>query len=277
MTPGHAHQAGPEAAQLPALCLVVLAAAVYLMAAHRLRRRGSAWSWTWQASFITGAVLLAVALTLPVPAGPFTSHMSRHLLAGMVAPVLLVLGRPLRLALRVLRPSRVRRAVLAVVHSRPAGWMVSPAVAVVLDMGGLWLLYRTPLLAASGHHGWLHAVVHMHVVVAGTLFAFAVCQVEPVRRRWSLPWRAGALLVGGAAHAVLAKTLYATPPPGTAFAAPDLRAGAQLMYYGGDAVELALAAVVAAQWYAVTGRAHRRAFRRARRRTTAAPGPAPVT
>jgi putative membrane protein len=211
-----------------------------------------------------------------MPAGPFTAHMGRHLLAGMLAPVLLVLGRPLRLALRGLRPGRTRRAVLAVAHSRPIGLLVSPATAVVLDMGGLWLLYRTPLLAATGHHEWLHAAVHVHVVAAGTLFAFAVCRLDPVRRGWSMPWRAGALLAGGAAHAVLAKTLYAVPPPGTTFAAADLRAGAQLMYYGGDAVELLLAAVVAAQWYAATGRAQRHADRRALRRTTAA-GPAPVT
>ncbi|MEU4547095.1 hypothetical protein [Nonomuraea dietziae] len=34
------------------------------------------------------------------------------------------------------------------------------------------------------------------------------------------------------------------------------------MYYGGDLVELGLAAVLAVQWYAVAGRAHARALRR---------------
>ena len=43
-------------------------------------------------------------------------------------------------------------------------------------------------------------------------------------------------------------------PPGTSFAAADLRAGAQLMYYGGDVVEVFLALVLAVQWYATTGR-----------------------
>ncbi|MEV4194227.1 cytochrome c oxidase assembly protein, partial [Streptomyces toxytricini] len=60
----------------------------------------------------------------------------------------------------------------------------------------------------------------------------------------------------------LAKGLYAVPPPGLAVAAGDLRAGAVLMYYGGDAVEIALASVLAVQWYAATGRARRRALRR---------------
>ncbi|MGI5271170.1 cytochrome c oxidase assembly protein [Nonomuraea sp. CA-218870] len=258
MTPGHDHHAGGLAMAPAALCLAVLLAAGYVVAAHRLRRRGDAWPWAWQASFVAGAALLAAAFSVRMPAQPFTAHMAQHLLAGMLAPVLLVAGRPLTLTLRALRPGRARRAVLAVAHSRPAGWLVVPAVAVVLDMGGLWLLYRTPLLAATDHHAWLHAAVHLHVVAAGTLYAFAVCQLDPVRRRWSLPWRAGALLAGGAAHAVLAKSLYGTPPPGTSFAPADLQAGSQLMYYGGDAAELLLAMIVAAQWYTATGRAHRR-------------------
>lgn len=257
--PVMSHAWDPAAVVAP--CLAVALAAAYVLAAHRLRRRGDAWPQAWQASFTAGAALLGVAFT--VPGHTFTAHMAQHLMAGMLAPVLLVVGRPLTLTLRALRPGRARRAVLAVTHSRPAGWVAAPAVAVVLDMGGLWLLYRTPLLAAAQHEPWLHAAVHVHVVAAGTLFAFAVCRLDPVRRRWSLPWRAGVLLLGGAAHAVLAKTLYATPPPGTWFTTGDLRAGAQLMYYGGDLAELALAIVLAAQWYAAGGRALRRAAARA--------------
>ncbi|MGW7099717.1 hypothetical protein [Streptomyces sp. NPDC054838] len=52
------------------------------------------------------------------------------------------------------------------------------------------------------------------------------------------------------------------PPPGTAFTSADLQGGAQLMYYGGDIAEIALATVLAAQWYTATGRARRRARRR---------------
>ncbi|GAA2480407.1 hypothetical protein GCM10010406_15810 [Streptomyces thermolineatus] len=55
--------------------------------------------------------------------------------------------------------------------------------------------------------------------------------------------RGGCLPAASAAHAVLARTLYAAGPSGTAFPAADLRAGEQLMYYGGDAVEPAAAAV----------------------------------
>ncbi|MBC7272356.1 MAG: cytochrome c oxidase assembly protein, partial [Streptomyces sp.] len=81
-----------------------------------------------------------------------------------------------------------------------------------------------------------------------------------VRHRWSLAVRGPALLAVGAGHAVLAKSLYAAPPPGTAFTTIDLHTGAQLMYYGGDLVEISLAAVLAVQWYTTTGRAAARVF-----------------
>jgi putative membrane protein len=263
MTSDHTHHAGTGLAE-PLIAVAVLAAVlVYLAAAARLRRRGDAWPWPRDVSFTAGGGLPAAAYLAGLPGGPFTAHMTQHLIVAMAAPLFLVLARPLTLALRVLPPGQRRRALLAVAHSRPAGWLVFPPLAALLDIGGLWLLYRTPLLAATVHQPLLHAAVHAHILVAGLLFTFAICQLDPLRRRWSLAWRAATLLAAGAAHAVLAKTLYATPPPETAFAAADLQTGAQLMYYGGDLVELALALTVAIQWYTATGRAHARHQRRA--------------
>jgi putative membrane protein len=94
----------------------------------------------------------------------------------------------------------------------------------------------------------------VHVLAAGLLFTAAICQLEPTRHRYSLVLRGTTLVGASAAHAVLAKTLWGTPPPGTGFAAGDLQAGAELMYYGGDVVEIGLALVIALRWYAATGR-----------------------
>jgi putative membrane protein len=90
-----------------------------------------------------------------------------------------------------------------------------------------------------------------------------VCQLDPLRRRYSLPLRAATLVAAAAAHGVISKTLYVTPPPDTAYDIADLQAGAQLMYYSGDVVEIATAIVLAATWYAAGGRALDRARRRA--------------
>ncbi|WP_078591572.1 cytochrome c oxidase assembly protein [Streptomyces megasporus] len=256
MTVEHLHSTGtgPGPAAVLAATAALSAAVGYLLAAARLRRRGDVWPRRRDACFVAGGVALAAALVTP-PGGPFTAHMVRHLVVGMVAPLLLVLARPLTLVLRVPLPRPARRALLRVAHSRPAGWLVCPPLAALLDVGGLWLLYRTPLWAAVHERPLLDAAVHVHVFAAGLLFSFAVCRLDPVRRRWGLFSRGTALLGAGAAHAVLAKSFWAAPPLGTDVATADLRTGALLMYYGGDLVEIALAVVLAVQWYAAGGRA----------------------
>ncbi|WP_434443567.1 cytochrome c oxidase assembly protein [Lentzea sp. E54] len=272
MTRGHVHHGPGDAVFIEPLVIVIalLAGVGYLWAAAHLRRRGDDWSRRRDGSFTLGVAGLAWAVVGIEAGGPFTAHMAQHLVVGMAAPLLLVLGRPVTLALRALPPGRRRRGLLAVVHSRCAEWLLCPPVAAVLDVGGLWLLYRTGLFEATRDQPLLHAVVHAHVLAAGLLFTVAICQLDPVRRRWSLMVRGGTLLATGAVHAVLAKSLYATPPAGTAFDTTDLHAGARLMYYGGDLVELALAVILAVQWFTATGRALTRA-RRARAATPALP------
>jgi putative membrane protein len=244
-----------------AALLALIGVALYLFAAARLRRRGDAWPWPRDVCFTVGGVSLLIAALVRLPGGEFTAHTGQHLIVGMAAPLLLILARPLTLALRVMS-RRPRRWLLWLSRSRGLGWLVFPPTAAVADFGALWLLYRTGLFAAIHDNPWLHAVVHLHVLLAGLLFTFAVCQVDPVRRRYGLVLRAGTVVVAGAAHAVLAKTLYGDPPPHTAFAATDLARGAELMYYGGDLVEISLAVLLAAQWYAASGRDLTRASRR---------------
>jgi putative membrane protein len=239
----------------------LVALALYLGAAVRLRRRGDTWSRWRDLAFTAGAAGVALAASAPLPGGEFTGHMAQHLLTGMLAPVPLVVARPVTLALRVLR-GRTRRGLVAVARSVPARVLVCPPVAAALDVGGLWALYRSGLFAAVHDRPWAHALVHLHMLVAGVLFSAAVCQLEPLRHRYSVPVRAATLVLAGTAHAVLAKSLWAAPPPGTDFPAADLHTGAAAMYYGGDLAEIGLAVVIAARWYAAGGRSLRRAARR---------------
>ncbi|MGA4691236.1 cytochrome c oxidase assembly protein [Rhodococcus sp. AB351] len=281
----HPTQAGPGALALVVLFAAAVAVALYIGAAVRLRRRGDAWPWWRDASVAAGAGAVAAAAVLPLgtaavlplgtaavfplSGGPFTAHMAGHLLVGMVGPLLIVLGRPMTLLLRTVPVGGARAGLLTVLHSRPAALLTAPAVAAVLDMGGLWVLYRTPLFAAMHDDPLVATVVHLHVFAAGMLFTVAICRLDPLRRRYGLAHLAVVLLVAGAAHAVLAKTLYAQSPPGTMFAASDLQAGAQLMYYGGDVVGVALAVVLAVRWYGEMGRARARAVTVGRARPAA--------
>ena len=229
---------------------------LYLAAVVRLRRRGDAWPWWRSLSFAAGCA--GIAAPVPRLGGEFTGHMVQHLLIGMFAPVLLVSARPVTLLLRALPAGRARRSLVAAARSRPAAVLVFPPVAAVLDVGGLWVLYRTRLFAAVHDDPWPHALVHLHVLVAGVLFSAAICQLDPLRHRWSFPLRAATLVLAGAAHAVLAKSLWLRPPPGTAFSPADRHLGAEVMYYGGDLAEVGLAVVIAMGWFAAAGRRSRR-------------------
>ncbi|WP_241385816.1 cytochrome c oxidase assembly protein [Rhodococcus sp. CH91] len=253
--------AGPGPLAFVVLVVAAAGVALYVRAATRLRRRGDVWPRRRDASVAAGAGAVAVAAVVSLPGGPFTSHMADHLLVGMVGPLLIVLGRPVTLLLRTVPAGRARSGLLTVLHSRPAELLTVPVVGAILDMGGLWVLYRTPLFATMHDDALVATLVHVHVFAAGMLFTFAICRLDPLRRRYGLPYLAVVLLAAGAAHAVLAKMLYAHPPPGTVFEASDLQAGAQLMYYGGDAVGVAIAVVLAVRWYGEVGRARSRAER----------------
>ncbi|WP_051855524.1 cytochrome c oxidase assembly protein [Streptomyces sp. NRRL B-1347] len=194
--------------------------------------------------------VLAVTVPWHVLRPAFTGHTVAHLGAGMAAPLLGVLARPVTLALRV-ASAAVRRRLVRVVQSRTAAVLVFPPVAALVDVGGLGVLYRAPLPADVHHSTW----VLVHLFAAGTLFTYAVLGLDPVRHRAGFSLRAGTLLAGAAGHAVLARGLWAAGPPGSAYAAGDLRLASQLMYYGGDVVEVLLAAVLAHQWYRAEGRA----------------------
>jgi hypothetical protein len=88
-----------------------------------------------------------------------------------------------------------------------------------------------------------------------------VIGIDPVRGRPGTGARL-AVLVAAASHDTLAKLIYAWDLPAGAGLVAARHLGAELMYYGGTVVDVALAAIVMAQWYAATGRSLARARRR---------------
>ncbi len=219
------------------------ALAAYVWAARRERARGRAWRGWRVASFAAGVTLLAAAAAPPLGAWAHhdpRGHVVRHLLLGMLAPLALVLAAPATLVLRAL-PVRAARRVTAVLRRPAAHRLAHPAAALALDVGALYLLYLTPLYALALRTPALHALVHLHFVVAGCLFAWATVGPDPAPRRPAAGVRLAAIGAAVAAHATLAKLMYAYGwPRGTPHGADELRAAAQLMYYGGDATELLL-------------------------------------
>ena len=196
------------------------AAVLYPVAAAR---RGP---WPWHRTACWYAGLAAILAAGPLLDGDFTQHAAGHLLLGMVAPLLLVLSAPVTLALRAL-PVRRARLLSRVLHRTRL--LTFPPVAAVLDIGGLWLVYTTDLHTS--------ALVQVHVLAAGYLFTASIVGVDPMPHRASWALRAATLVLASAAHGILAKQLYAEHPT-----------GAMLMYYGGDAIEVALAVLLGREW-----------------------------
>jgi putative membrane protein len=152
--------------------------------------------------------------------------------------------------------------LLRILHSRPAVVLSGPATAVLLDVGGLYVLYMTGLYSAAERNELVHAAVHLHMFLAGCLLSWAIIGVDPIRRRPGIKTRLAALIIGAAGHDTLAKLMYAHNLPDGGGTITGRHAGAELMYYGGTIIGLALAIIVMAQWYQLTGRELARTARR---------------
>lgn len=251
----HHHDQGLGAVPWDVLTALPLvgAAAGYAFALVAARRR-TPWPVHRAVLWNLGLVCAAAAVIGPVATTArtsFTAHMLGHLLLGMLAPLLLVLAAPVTLVLRALPVGRAR-TVTRILRSPLARVVTHPVAAGLLSAGGLWLLYTTGLFHHAHASAPVGLAVHAHVLLAGYLFTNSLVGPDSRLHPESLRMRATVLVLFVAAHSVLAKWLYAHPPPGVS--TPDGRAGAQLMYYGGDVVDVGLMVLLAVGWYRATGR-----------------------
>lgn len=126
--------------------------------------------------------------------------------------------------------------------------MLSPLAALTLNIGGMALLYFTPLYAAMHAQPWLHLLVHFHIMAAGVLFALVVAGTEPLPHRAPFGWRVGILLAGMTLHAVLAKQMYAQGLPLGVGTTEETQLAARQMYYWGDFSEVLLGVLLYWGW-----------------------------
>jgi len=232
------------------LILLGLLVGCYLLGVVSPRHK-QPWPWHRTLLWTAGIAVAGAALLGPIAqnAGDFRWHMLTHLLLGMLAPLLLVLGAPVTLLLRAL-PTPSAKRVARLLRRPPLRIIAHPVTALVLNTGGLWLLYTTDLHTAMHGRGVIPGLISVHMLAAGYLFTAAIIGLDPVRHRPSWITRAVVLIAAMAAHAMLAKWLYAHPPAGVPVEQAEI--GARLMYYGGDAVDLLLVIIFCARWYRAT-------------------------
>jgi putative copper resistance protein D len=175
-----------------ALAFLVLAAALYAAGVLALRRRGDRWpvgrsvAWGLGLAVFAWATVGGLGLYSHVL---FSAHMVAHMLLSMVAPIGLVLGAPVTLALRALPGPRVRgeaspRGMLtAALHSRAVRLLTNPLVAFALFVGSLYALYFTDLFPTlmANHLG--HVAMEFHFLAVGSLFFWVLVGIDPAPRR----------------------------------------------------------------------------------------------
>ncbi|WP_010531506.1 cytochrome c oxidase assembly protein [Lentibacillus jeotgali] len=222
---------------------------VYTGALFISRRKGRKWPVFRTFLWLTGIVLCLISVAGPLARlahADFRIHMVGHLSLGMLGPLLLTLGAPVKLLLRSLSVHQAKR-LTRILRSWLLGFLSNPAVTATLNIGGLWVLYTTDLFTIMHESPLLHIFVHLHIFLAGYLFTVSLIYVEPIPHRTSYLYRSTILVLALAAHGILSKHIYAWPPEGV----PKVEAevGGMLMYYGGDAVDLIMIIILCCHWY----------------------------
>ena len=199
--------------------LLVLAVALYIKGVVVLTRRGDKWPVGRTISFALGisAIDFATSGGLGVYSNfAFSWHMVSHMVLGMIAPIGIVLGAPITLALRTLPQSRdgiergVRGLLISALHSRYSRIITNPLVALAIFDGSLFALYFTPLFGGMMQSHLGHLVMSVHFLLAGILFFHVIVGVDPNPRKVPHLVRIGILLAAMSIHAFFSVALMST-------------------------------------------------------------------
>jgi len=206
----------PDALIIGVLIIIV---ALYIKGVVILKKRGDSWPVGRTISFALGVAVLDFATSggLGVYAlFSFEYHMIAHMVIGMVAPIGLVLGAPITLALRTLPQGRtpeergVRGMLIALLHSRYSIVLTNPITALALFDGSLFVLYFTDLFGnlMQSHAG--HLFMNVHFLLAGYLFFYVIIGIDPNPRKIPHLFRIVILFAAMSIHAFFAIALLST-------------------------------------------------------------------
>jgi cytochrome c oxidase assembly factor CtaG len=261
--------------------LTVWGAGLYLLGVAVLRRRGDHWPVGRTVAFVplgmglfwfaTSSGLAAYDTTL------LSVHMVQHMVLSMLVPLALALGAPVTLALRTL-PGRPRRWLLACLHSRVARVLSFPPLTFALYVVSPWALYFTGWYDASLSSPYVHEMMHLHLVLVGSLFFWPLVGVDPVPGRVEYPFRVLLVVLTLPFHAFLGVTIMGQDaliggdwypslhdgPMGSWLPDPldDQHLAGGILWGSGDLIGLAFFAVLFAQWVRSSRREAEREDRR---------------
>ncbi|MGH8791889.1 MAG: cytochrome c oxidase assembly protein, partial [Stackebrandtia sp.] len=270
----------------PSVVFIALAATaigLYLAGAIRLRRRGDAWPVTRTALWVGGwalAVLVTSSGLSKYSMVLFSAHMVQHMALNMLVPILLVLAAPATLALRALKPGKVRGPrewLTLALHSRVVKAISHPLVALALYSLSLYLVYFTGILewALREHAG--HLFMQLHFLTVGCLFYWVVVGPDPAPRPRPYPLRVLIFFFAVVFHTIFGLTIMnsaevlaadwysALPRDWGPSALADQKAGGGIAWAFGEPPSLILLVALVWQWSRSDERERRRLDRASER------------
>ena len=248
----------------PVLIGTALAAGLYLFGVRKMSRRGDRWPINRTVCWLLGvaAFFIATSSELGVYDDTLLSvHMVQHMLLAMVVPVFLALGAPVTLALRTL-PKLPRGWLMSLIHSRLAKVLTFAPLVFALYILSPWALYYSGWYRASLEHPFVHEMMHLHLVLVGSLFFWPLLGLDPIPGRLSYPLRVlmtvltlpfhaflgvtlmnQSTLLGGDWYPELRETMSWMPDP-----LADQHLAGGILWGSGDAVGLIFFIVLFSQW-----------------------------
>ena len=254
---------------------------LYLYGVWLLRRRGDAWPVGRTLSFVVLGMGSFYVITSSGIAAYDTVllsvHMVQHMVLSMMVPLFLALGAPVTLALRTL-PQRPRGWLLSVLHSRVAKVLSFAPLTFLLFVVSPWALYFSGWYDASLRSTYVHEMMHIHLVLVGTLFFWPLVGVDPVPGRVAYPFRLILVFLTLPFHAFLGVTImgqeeliagewYSSLPSASGLTwlpdpADDQHLAGGILWGSGDIVGLSFFAVLFVQWVRESMKEARREDRR---------------
>ncbi len=179
-------------------------AGTYLAGVRRLAARGAHWPPHRTAAWLGGCAVILIATSSGVgrySMAMISVHVGAQLLVSIVAPILLVLGGPVTLGLRALRPAAVgdppgpREWLVAFTHSWVVRISTHPAMALALHFASLYLIYFTGLYDAFASSQWTHLGMNTLSLLMGYLYYWLIVGIDPEPHRLPHLGKLGLLVV----------------------------------------------------------------------------------
>ncbi|HRA76211.1 MAG TPA: cytochrome c oxidase assembly protein [Propionicimonas sp.] len=263
----------------------LVAAGLYVAGVMRVRARGDKWPVGRLISWLlgVGAIIWATNSGLGIYSQvSFSMHMLQHMALAMIAPILLVLGTPITLALRAIAPAPhgrrgPREWIVWAIGSPVAKFVTHPLWVLFIFTIGLYGLYYTSLFGylMGSHLG--HVAMQVHFILAGYLFSYVVLGLDPAPRTLP-PWvRLGMVLIAMVLHSffavpiMMSDTAFAVEwygqvqPPWITNPAADTRTAGGIAWGIAELPTLLLIVVLGVQWARSDEREARRRDRRVER------------